>query len=237
VWPIQIDLALEIMTLEFSGQAMGKVTKALGTAYELSIPNLQNLLPEGRTAVVFDTSGSMSGGWGSRGCAVDAKTTIKAAPLDKAALVAATFAKGVNGDVYHFASGAEKIVGWNPNDSVNTLKQKFTSYAHRMGHGTEFAACFNLFNSTNEKYDRIIIISDEQDGRGQVEAKYKAYCDKFGTPYVYIINICGYAATAPIKAGNRVFRLFGYNQELYNTITKVEINPNIVIDEINEIKI
>ena len=235
VWPTQIDVALEIMTLEFSGARMAKVTKALGTAYELAIPNLQQLLPEGRSAIVFDTSGSMDGGYNT--IYLDAKKTINKKPAEKAALIAATFAKGVNGDVYHFASGSEQITGWNPNDSVNTLKQKFMGYNGRQGHGTDFGACFKLFEHMNKQYDRVIIISDEQDGYGNVESNYKGYCKKFGTPYVYIINICGYAVTAPIKGGDRVFRLYGYNQDLYDKITQIEINPQVIIDEINKIEI
>jgi len=236
VWPHQIDLALEVMTLEFSGAPMAKVTKALSEAYELSIPNLQKLLPEGRTAVVFDTSGSMQGGWGSK-IVIDKKTTINKAPAEKAALVAATFAKGVYGDVYHFASSAAKITGWNPNDSINTLKKNFMSHNGECGHGTEFGACFHLFERLNEKYDRVIIISDEQDGYNRVESEFASYCRKFGAPYVYIINVCGYATTAPIKSGQRVFRLYGYSQDIYEKIPQVEINPEVLIDEINKIVI
>jgi len=236
IWPHQIDLALEIMTLEFSGQAMAKVTKALGIAYELSIPNLENLLPEGRTAVVFDTSGSM-GFYSHVQSDKDGKACqINSTPAEKAALVAATFAKGVNGDVYHFADRAEKITGWNPNDSVNTLKQKFKGYSGRQGHGTDFGSCFDLFVQTNQQYDRVLIISDEQDGYGNVENKWKTYCNKFGTPYVYIINVCGYGPTA-MKDGGKVFRLFGYTQAIYETIPQFEMNPQIVIDEINKIEI
>jgi len=44
VWPHQIDIAMEIMILEFSGRGLQKVTKSLGNAYENSIPNLENLL-------------------------------------------------------------------------------------------------------------------------------------------------------------------------------------------------
>jgi len=236
IWPTQIDVALEIMLIEFSGAKMAKVTKALSEAYELSIPNLQNLLPEGKTAVVFDTSGSMEGGW-TGGVMINAKTKINKSPADKAALIAATFAKGVNGDVYHFANAAERITGWNPNDSVNTLKKTFMSYNGKQGHGTAFGACFDLFERTNTQYDRVIIISDEQDGYGNVEANFKGYCQKFGTPYIYIINVCGYANTAPIKSGSRVFRLYGYNQDLYDKIVQIEINPAVLIEEINKIEI
>jgi len=238
VWPHQIDLALEVMTLEFGGTQLAKVTKALGTAYELAIPNLANLLPEGRTAVVFDTSGSMAGGYSNIYLNGDPKKAINKKPAEKAALVAATFAKGVNGDVYHFASTSEQIVGWNPNDSVNTLKQKFMSYSGgHCGHGTDFGACFKLFEQMNKQYDRILIISDEQDGYSNVENSYSGYCRKFGTPYVYIINVCGYATTAAIKSGDKVFRLYGYTQDIYEKIPQVELNPAIIIEEINKIEI
>jgi len=234
VFPIQIDLALEMMLIEFSGQKLAKVITALNTAYELSIPNLKNLLPEGRTAVVFDTSASMSGGYSN--VRINDKVSINKTPADRAALVAATFAKGVNGDVYHFANGSEKITGWNPIDSINTLKQKFQSYSGRLGHGTEFGACFNTFVKLNERYDRIIIISDEQDGSGQTERAMANYVDKFGTPYVYIINVCGYAPVA-MKPNSKVLRLFGYNQDVYDKIKQIEINPQVVIDAINAIEI
>lgn len=237
VWPHQIDLALEVMTIEFSGTKLTKVAKALGTAYELSIPNLEHLLPEGRTAVVFDTSGSMDGGYSNIVIDQSKKTTINKKPAEKAALIAATFAKGVAGEVYHFASGAEQITGWNPTDSVNTLKQKFMSYNGRQGHGTDFGACFKLFERMGKQYDRVIIISDEQDGYGNVESNYKGYCQKFGTPYVYIINVCGYAPTAPIKSGDRVFRLYGYSADIYERIPRLEMNVNEVIDAINRIEI
>ncbi|MCK9446390.1 hypothetical protein M0Q50_05815 [bacterium] len=235
VWPHQLDLALEIMTLEFSGKSMAKVTKALDIAYELSIPNLENLLPEGKTAVVFDTSGSMAGKYSS--IKLDAKTVINKTPAEKAALIAATFAKGINGDVYHFACDAEKIIGWNPNDSINTLKQKFQSYNGKQGHGTEFGSCFRLFERNNTKYDRIIIISDEQDNGGNVESSYIGYCKKFGTPYVYIINVCGYGTTTTIKPGNRVLRLYGYTADIYEKIVQLEINPKVIIEAINNIVI
>jgi 60 kDa SS-A/Ro ribonucleoprotein len=237
VWPHQIDLALEVMLVEFSGRQLQKVAEALGTAYERSIPNLKELLPEGRTAVVFDTSGSMQGGWGGK--LNVGKTPINSSPEEKAALVAATFAKGIGADVYHFANDAEEIKGWNPTDSVNTLKQKFKSYNARQGHGTNFGSCFNLFSRLKRVYDRVVIISDCQDGgwhSTSIESTLKSYGQKFGTPYVYIIDITGYANVSG-KPGSRVFRLQGYSQHIYEHLPKVEIDPNIVIKEIKEINI
>lgn len=230
VWPHMIDLALEILLIEFPPKLMTKVATALGLAYELSIPNLKELLPEGDTAIVFDTSGSMSTAGDVR---IDAKTCINKSPAEKAALIAATLAKGVGGEVYHFANQAEQIKGWNPVDSINTLKQKFMSYSGRQGHGTNFGSCFHLFD---KKYDRVLIISDEQDGGGNVENNYKNYCAKFGTPYVYIININGYGPVA-MKENSRVFRIFGYTGAIYETIKSKEIDVNAVIKAINEIVI
>jgi len=235
VWPHQIDLALEVMLIEFNGQKLAKVAQALGTAYERSIPNLTKLLPEGRTAIVFDTSSSMT----SYRCKIGKGTQINATPAQKAALVAATFAKGVGGDVYHFANHAEKITGWNPTDSVNTLKQKFQGYTGRVGHGTDFGSCFDLFERLNERYDRVVIISDCQDGGwhgNSVEDRLKRYGAKFGTPYVYIVDMQGYGVVSG-KAGERVFRLHGYTQDIYEKMPMMEINPNIVIDEIKKINI
>jgi hypothetical protein len=110
-------------------------------------------------------------------------------------------------------------------------------YNGRQGHGTDFGSCFKLFERTGKQYDRVIIISDEQDGYGNVESNYKGYCQKFGTPYVYIINVCGYAPTTPLKSGDRVFRLYGYSADIYEKIPRLEMNVNEVIDAINRIEI
>jgi hypothetical protein len=85
------------------------------------------------------------------------------------------------------------------------------------------------------KYDRIFIVSDEQDS-GSVESSYKSYCAKFGTPYVYIINICGYGPTA-MKESAKVARIFGYTHDIYESAKRFEINLDDVIKEINKIEI
>lgn len=236
VFPHQIDLALEIMLIENSGKVLKKVSAALSMAYELSIPNLESLLPEGRTAVVFDTSGSMEGGFGGEGVQIPIKgrgVKINKKPADKAALIAATFAKGVAGDVYHFASITAQIIGWNPNDSINTLKREFQSHNGEVGHGTDMAGIFNYFVDKNKRYDRVLIITDEQSHTDLTKAA-NIYANKYGMPYIYFINICGYSATS-IKEGGKVLRLQGYSADIYTKISEIEINPNVIIEEINKI--
>lgn len=237
VWPHQIDLAMEIMLIEFSGKNLQKVTKALDIAYENSIPNLENLLPEGRTAVVFDTSGSMEGGYGSKmSIEYNGKPhPLNSTPAKKAALIAATFAKGTGGDVYHFGTECKRIRGFNPNDSINTLKREFESHNGECGHGTYYQNIMPTLSREGGHYDRVLIITDEQ-GADSFERSYNEYSKQYGTPYVYFINVCGYGPTMA-KAGNRVFRLFGYSADIYDKIPKLEMNINEVIDAINRIEI
>jgi 60 kDa SS-A/Ro ribonucleoprotein len=237
VFPHQIDLALEIMLIEFSGSSLGKISKALDIAYENSIPNLKELFPYGKSAIVYDTSGSMQGGWGS-GCQIPYNgkgKKINSSPLEKASLVAATFTKGINGDVYHFGTSCQNVKGFNPNDSINTLKRYFISQSGKAGHGTYYQNIFPELERVGGKYDRIFIMTDEQ-GADSVEKTYKEYCNKFGTPHVYFINLCGYGSTM-MKQNTRVHRIFGYNSDIYELAKKTEIDPIVVIKEINAIEI
>jgi len=117
------------------------------------------------------------------------------------------------------------------------LKKIFRGYRGRKGHGTDFGSCFNEFVRHNERYDRVLIISDCQDGYGQVERDWKSYVNKFGTPYVYVIDVTGYAVLSGPKPGQKVFHLHGYTQDIYEKIPQLEINPNVVIDEIKKINI
>jgi 60 kDa SS-A/Ro ribonucleoprotein len=237
VFPHQIDLAMEVMLIEFSGTQMAKVTKALGEAYELSIPNLAELFPYGKTAIVYDTSGSMSGTWGG-GCKISYNGKAKginSSPVEKAALVAATFAKGVAGDVYHFGTECKHVTGWNPNDSVNTLKRHFVGESGKAGHGTYYQNIFPELARVGGAYDRVFIMTDEQSA-DSVEHAYKSYCAKFGTPHVYFINLVGYGPTV-MKQNTKVHRIFGYSADIYELAKKTEMDVNAVIKEIEAIQI
>jgi len=219
VFPHQIDLALEILLDEFGTKATPLIV-ALNQAYELSIPNLAELFPHGRTAVVFDSSGSMSSQ-----IKLANKNQGSEAAIKKAALIAATLAKGINADVYHFADRCDKIT-FNPLDSVNTLKNQFCAKQGSVGYGTSFDS---IFRTIGKNYDRVFVISDMQ-GKDYVERV--AYANM----HVYSVDLCGYGTTM-FKPGSKVYGIYGYSADIYELIKKVEIDPKALIKEIEAIEI
>jgi 60 kDa SS-A/Ro ribonucleoprotein len=218
VFPHQIDLALEIMLDEFGVNKSKPFIKALNDAYELAIPNLTELFPNGKTAVVFDSSGSMDSK-----IQLSNKSQGSEAAISKAALIAATLAKGIGADVYHFADRTVQIK-FNPLDTVNTLKKQFLDKQGEVGYGTSFSS---IMNTLNNKYDRIFVISDMQSGDGP-----------FGktNAHVYSINIVGYGTTS-IKPGSKVYQLFGYSSDIYELVKRTEVNAKALIEAIEAIEI
>jgi 60 kDa SS-A/Ro ribonucleoprotein len=225
VFPHQIDLALEVILGEFptSNVGMRKLITALDKAYELSVPNLTELFTHGKTAVVFDTSASMTSETtklaGSNG------KTSKSKVMDKATLIAATLAKGVGADVYHFASYCE-AVKFNPLDSIHTIKSNFMSLTGRVGHGTDFGS---IFSKIGNRYDRVFVISDMQGASSIERGSYKDM-------HIYSIQLNGYSTTM-FKPGSKVYSIYGYGSDIYELVKRVEVNPSALIEEINKIKI
>lgn len=235
VWPHQIDLALEVI-VDIYGESTNKrnvlkFIKALDEAYEKSVPNLNELLPEGKTAIVYDTSGSMqfTNAYSNKG------SRINKSCVEKASLVAATLFKGVGGDVYQFGVVCIPIKGINPIDSINSIKKKLMEEVGNAGHGTYFHRILPTLGENRGTYDRVLIITDEQ-GADRIERSYNEYVRKYGTPYVYFINIAGYRPTMKKETPN-VFRIYGYGADIYEKIKECEIDKDKVINEINEIKI
>jgi len=228
VFPYQIDLALEILMSEFKNSDASQVFNALNKAYELSIPNLKELFPYGKTACVVDVSGSMS----TKITLADSKRSLAGA-LDKAALIGATVAKGLDADVYVFASSCS-FVNVNTLDSINTIKNQIAR-GPGVGGGTSFNSIFPELEKHSQQYDRVWIFSDEQSA-DEIERTYKNYCNKFGTPHVYVVNLCGYGPTV-IKANTKVHRIFGYHAGIFETAKQTEINPEAIIQEIEKIVI
>lgn len=227
VFPHQIDIALEVLLSEFSNNISSKLLGALNAAYEYSIPNLAELFSEGKTAVVLDVSGSMSTSinMGER------NKYSRTSALSKGKLIAATLAKGIGADTYIFANSCKQIK-INPLDSVHTIAN--TLVTSGVGGGTYFNSIFPELEKTGA-YDRVFIISDEQ-GADSIEYSYKNYCNKFGAPNTFVINIAGYGTTM-LKESTKVHRLYGYTADIYESAKRVEIDIDALIKEINSINI
>ena len=221
VFPHQIDLALEVLLQDVRASKALPFIKALDKAYELAIPNLTELFPTGNTAVIFDSSGSMT----STIRLQNGKQGSKSA-IEKAALVAATLGKGINADVYHFADRTEQIK-FNPLDSINNIKNSFLKKQGSVGYGTEFNS---IFTTISNKYDRIFIISDMQ-GASYVSPS------NYNKMHTYSINICGYSTSTLKPTTGKLYQLSGYTSEMYELVRKVEIDPKAVLKAIEAIEI
>jgi len=235
IWPHQIDIAFEILNDEFGkSKEMTKLKKALDVAYDIATGNLEELGFDGDTAVVFDTSGSMQSSGSFYGGLKMGDKNLSKAPVEKAALIAATLGKGVDGDIYHFATTAEEL-NYNELDTTHSISKQLQGNIGRVGHGTNFGP---IFRNLKKAYKRIFIISDMQ-GADDVlrNSAYQNYKKKYDiNPYIYTVDLCGYGTTM-FKQNNNICQLYGYSSHIYESIKKYEVNYDQILKEINQIKL
>ncbi len=228
VFPHQIDLAFEVLMAEGGTIPQVRRTRlltAVNKAYELSVPNLTDLFTYGRTAVVIDTSGSMTSP------VAMGKSRINARAVEKAALIGATLAKGIGADMYHFSNSCSQLT-YNPLDSVNTIKNMVVNRSY--GGGTEFNS---IFRTLSGKYDRVFVISDMQGCDSILKnSSYQSYIKSHGQPYVYSIDLCGYGNTM-FKQSDKLIQLYGYSADIYEMVKSAEIDPRAILKEIRKIVI
>jgi len=226
IMPYQMDLAHEVTISEFSTSDSRRVAQALLKGFEMAIPNLSEMLP-GRTLVMVDFSGSMSTPMtdGSR-----SGKRYRSTCMDKAALVAATIAKGTNADVIRFGTSAE-YVNWNANADVFTIA---SGLKRSMG-GTSLSAAWKEAQRSGRKYDRVFILSDNECNIGSSYNSYMSYVKSVGSPYVYSVDLAGYGTTQ--LAGDKVRYYYGFGYSMFDDITKSEFNPTYHLDKVKQITI
>lgn len=232
IMPYQIDYAYEVTKLEFGNTIEGRqVLNALLKGYEMSIPNLAEALP-GRTCVMVDCSGSMSTRCYQSG---KERSYIQTTAAEKAGLIAATIAKATGADVVRFGSRAE-FFPYDPNNSVFSLGRAIGN--DNMG-GTSISSAFELIRSSKRKYDRIILLSDNECNSSWngnwVSTSLKNYIREVTDPYVYAVDLAAYGTT-PV-AGNKVNYYFGYGTALFDDIASKEFNPMQHIEAVRKVVI
>jgi 60 kDa SS-A/Ro ribonucleoprotein len=237
IMPYQIDYAYEMVKMQYATTSEGrKVLRALELGYERAVPNLAEDLP-GRTCVMIDCSGSMH----YESCYFNGNKTTQSTPADKAGLIGATIAKATNADIVRFGSDAE-FISYDPNDSVFTLGKDFVNV--NMG-GTSIATAFKLITDANKKYDRIIILSDNECNMGLryssesrfnwTDTAYAEYVRNVTSPYVYCVDFAAYG-TAPLR-GDKVNYYFGYGMQMFKDIVSKEFNPLLHIEKVRAVVI
>lgn len=233
ILPCYFDLAYEIVNSEFrSNEYAPRVLDALQLAYKLSIPNLAQVLT-GKTLVIVDCSGSM----GTPCIYKNGRFPVRAHGMTgecryKAGLIAATIAKATHADVIQFGSSASYF---KCDYNMNVFELARLIGLDDFG-GTDLAEAFDLITAEHAKYDRIVIISDNEINGSITSSAWKKYIAHVCSPYIYAIDLAAYG-TAPLKSESKVSYYCGYGASMYEDIKSHEFNAETVIDKIRKIVI
>lgn len=230
IMPYQMDIAYEILRSEFASyDKYNQVCAALTKGYENAIPNIKEKL-HGKTCIMVDCSGSMNDK-----CR-NGRNTMRCSAIEKASLIAATLAKATDADIVRFGSYAEYFK-YNKNKNVFELAKNI---AHADMGGTNIPAAWELIRRDGKKYDRVILLSDNEcnsswTGNYWTRGAYKDYVHDVCSPYVYCVDFCSYGTT-PLK-GDKVSYYFGYGYSLFDDIVNNEFNPLDHIDKVRQVEI
>jgi hypothetical protein len=211
------------------------IALALSAATDIAVGNIPEL--DGKTLVAVDTSGSMTGGWGSRIVGRSGKTVQT--PIDIASLFAAALYKKNDSDILCFDTQSS-WAQMNPANPVMTNAQWLKDHAR--GGGTNFHL---IFDSLQKSYDRVIILSDMQawvprgGWYGAQSDPLQAYADwrkRTGAdPFVYCFDLQGYGSSQfPAK---KVTQLSGWSDKAFDYIKLAEKGTNAMVSAVNEIVI
>jgi hypothetical protein len=179
---------------------------ALDKALTLATGNVPAF--KGRTLVLVDTSGSMTG---SR---ISGRSSVT--PAQAAALFGAVLASKGGADLYGFADGVFKHdIGKGA--SVLKKLERFVARTGEVGHGTQIA---ESVRRTYDGHDRVIILSDMQTMGGYYAGNVTDAAPK-NIP-MYGFNLVGYQhAAMPTGSGNR-HELGGFSDSTFKLIPLLE---------------
>jgi hypothetical protein len=185
-----------------------RVISALNKAMDISLANVP--IFDGKTLVVLDTSGSMSG-----------------RPIQIGALFAAALYKSNNADFMTFDYTARYITP-NPDDTLTSIAGAIRT----PGGSTDFTA---PFIKADKKYDRIIILSDMQGwvGYHSPVADFNNYKKKFeASPHVYSFDLNGYGTMQFPE--NQVYCIAGFSEKIFDVMKLLEEDKNALIKKIED---
>lgn len=209
VLPFRFTTAFEEIQKLTDGKIVREVLMSLNKAVDIAVSNVPKFA--GETLVVLDESGSMSG-----------------RPAQIGALFSAVLVKSNNADLMTFSDNA-RYQNVNPMDSTITIANsiKFASG------GTNF---HSIFQKSNKKYDRIIILSDMQGwvGHNTPHAEYAAYKKSYdANPFIYSFDLAGHGSMQFPE--QNVFCLAGFSEKVFSVMALMEQDKKAMLNEIKKL--
>ena len=221
------DAWLAIKDLPIDHFKLAKVKAAMNQAMIHSAHNLDLSLPNEKTALIVDQSGSM-GGFSNR------EDTPWKHAITLASVMYHAFGKD-NVVVYFFDSSVQKM------DFGNKLPLEIIDGYRPQGGATHFHAPMAELNSTNTKVDNIVMLSDMQlySGWGQ-DGSFDKYWNQYraSNPKVKMLfwDLQGHGTT-PLELKNNILFASGFSDKLLSVIPKMWTNEDALVDEIEAIKL
>jgi len=196
-----------------------KIISAINTAAEISLSNVPSL--PGRTLIAVDVSGSMIG-----------------RPSEIASMFGAVLFKATNSAMIIFSDNA-KYMSLNPDDTLLSLSRGINFATG----GTNFHSIFELATRANQKYDRIIILSDMQAWKSSswgdnrtVQSSFLQYKQAMNVDsLLYSFDLAGYGSMQfPEK---NVFCLAGFSDKIFSIMEVLEQDPNALANTISSVEL
>lgn len=194
------------------------VLEALDAAATISVANVPRF--DGRTLVVVDVSGSMTGAHVGRG-----KTMV----ADVAALFGAALYRSQDADLMQFADDARylNVLPAGVLSTAQTIRQEMH------GGGTDFRA---IFARASLPYDRIVILSDMQGwvGYDAPTGAFEEYVRRVGKrPRVYSLDLAGMGTLQFPQA--QVYALAGFSERIFDVMAALEQDRSALVSRIDAV--
>jgi 60 kDa SS-A/Ro ribonucleoprotein len=210
VLPFRFITAFEEIENLPQGKIVRDVLIALNKAIDISVNNVPKF--KGETLVVLDTSSSMQG-----------------KPSQIGSLFSAVLVKASNCDMMTFDYAA-RYINFNPLDSTVTISKGLRFDAG----GTNF---HSIFLTANKKYDRVIILSDQQGwvGHYSPSKEYLDYKRKYNAdPFIYSFDLQGYGNMQFPE--RNVFCLAGFSDKVFDIMKLLEQDKHALVNEIKKVQ-
>lgn len=191
------------------------VIDALSNASELSLSNVPRY--EGRTLIVVDHSGSMSG-----------------KPIEIATMFAGALYKTNDADLMVFSDKAEYIQPVST-DSLRAIARQIENSIH--SGDTDFHSIFRAIDRKTQ-YQRIIILSDMQGWVGHTTPvlDFDQYCRQIGNiPFIYSFDLAGLGSTQ--FPNHKTFLINGWNEKVFEIMKVLEEDKLALIKKIESINL